>query len=122
MMGGWFGSLVANALLGMSFTVATVNASDMDLGREGSVDRKAGVSSGTAATKPTIAFLILSPGYRVTSHICVSAIQGSSNDSYKSRISFGKTWLSVQAAKKSATTFIYHSLSSQWAKWEDSAN
>ena len=35
MMGGRFASLVANASLGMSFVVATVDASDMDLGREG---------------------------------------------------------------------------------------
>ena len=66
MIGAGFASPVTSPSLDVSFTVAAVDASDMDFGRQGRVDRKAGVGSATTETisfhqatrsKVTVAFL-----------------------------------------------------------------
>ena len=103
-------SPVVSASLGMSFTVATVDASDLDFGKVELIGKRMSASESPKTTRIN-PFLVLSPIHKSHSRF---DIQDFSNNDYKIHISIRPDfWL--QTAKKSATTFMYQFLSSQWA-------
>jgi len=103
-------SPVVSASLGMSFTVATVSdASDMDFGKVELIGKR--MSCLSENDQGQLISCPLTRQQSIKSHSRFG-IKDSSNNNYKIHII--RFWL--QTAKKSATTFMYQSLSSQWAK------